>query len=105
MTSLPAAASASMFGNYQAAKHRKMPEWAMPLITCALVFHAVLFGAMWIKTIWSLDILDLPKMHVDLALAPAPPPPPPPPPGGRCATARSPTRHSHAWGLAGGRVP
>ncbi|HSN30670.1 MAG TPA: hypothetical protein VLT45_30495 [Kofleriaceae bacterium] len=78
----PAAPGPSMFGNYQEAKHRKMPKWAGPLLTGAVIFHVALFLAMWIKTIWDIEMLDRPKTTIDLAVAPPPPPPPPPPKGG-----------------------
>jgi protein TonB len=71
-----------MFGNYAAAKNRKMPKWAAPLLTAMIAFHAVLFFTMWMKTIWDIEQLDRPKNTVDLAIAPPPPPPPPPPKGG-----------------------
>ncbi|HEU4731233.1 MAG TPA: hypothetical protein VFT22_25240 [Kofleriaceae bacterium] len=73
---------APMFGNFEAAKHRKLPKWAAPLLTAMLLFHVVLFLTMWIKTIWDIEQLDRPKSAVDLAIAPPPPPPPPPPKGG-----------------------
>jgi protein TonB len=72
----------SMFANFEAAKHRKMPKWAVPLMTAMLLFHVVLFLTMWVKTIWDLEQLERPKNTVDLAIAPPPPPPPPPPKGG-----------------------
>src|SRR5262245_12818178 len=72
----------SMFGSYAAAKKRKMPAWAVPLLTAAAIFHVALFVTMWIKSIWELEQLERPKITVDLAIAPPPPPPPPPPPGG-----------------------
>jgi protein TonB len=71
-----------MFGTYKEAKNRKMPKWAGPLLTGAVVFHIALFLSMWIKTIWDIEQLDRPKTSIDLAVAPPPPPPPPPPPGG-----------------------
>jgi protein TonB len=71
-----------MFGNYQDAKHRKMPKWGPPLLTGAVIFHIALFLSMWIKTIWDIEQLDRPKTSIDLAVAPPPPPPPPPPKGG-----------------------
>jgi periplasmic protein TonB len=71
-----------MFGNFAAAKARKPPPWAAPVLGAAIVFHIVLFTSMWIKTIWDLELLDKPKTSIDLAVAPPPPPPPPPPPGG-----------------------
>jgi protein TonB len=71
-----------MFGNYQEAKHRKMPKWGPPLLTGAVIFHIALFLSMWIKTIWDIEQLDRPKTSIDLAVAPPPPPPPPPPKGG-----------------------
>jgi protein TonB len=71
-----------MFGNFEAAKNRKMPKWAAPLLSAMLLFHAVLFLTMWVKTIWDIEQLDRPKTGVDLAIAPPPPPPPPPPKGG-----------------------
>jgi len=72
----------SMFANFEAAKHRKMPKWAVPLLSAMLLFHVVLFLTMWVKTIWDIEQLDRPKNTVDLAIAPPPPPPPPPPKGG-----------------------
>jgi protein TonB len=71
-----------MFGNFTAAKHRKAPPWAGPVLAGAIAIHVVLFTAMWVKTIWQIDQLDKPKSTIDLAVAPPPPPPPPPPPGG-----------------------
>jgi protein TonB len=71
-----------MFGNFEAAKKRKLPGWAVPLLTAMLAFHVVLFVTMWIKTIWDIEQLERPKSAVDIAIAPPPPPPPPPPKGG-----------------------
>src|SRR5574337_2230790 len=71
-----------MFGNFEAAKHRKLPKWAAPLLGGMVIFHAVLFFTMWMKTIWDIEQLDRPKTSIDLAVAPPPPPPPPPPKGG-----------------------
>jgi len=71
-----------MFANYVAAKNRKLPSWAMPLLIGALVFHLGLFFVMWMKSIWEIEQLDKPKTGIDLAVAPPPPPPPPPPKGG-----------------------
>lgn len=71
-----------MFANYVAAKNRKLPKWAAPLLGAAVIFHVALFVTMWIKTIWEIEQLERPKMSIDLAVAPPPPPPPPPPPGG-----------------------
>ena len=71
-----------MFGNFEAAKHRKAPPWAGPLLMGVVVFHIGLFLFMWVKTIWDLEQLERPKTSIDLAVAPPPPPPPPPPPGG-----------------------
>ena len=71
-----------MFGNYDAAQKRKAPAWAAPLLSAAVVVHAILFMTMWVKSIWDLEQLDKPKNTLDLAFAPPPPPPPPPPPGG-----------------------
>jgi protein TonB len=72
----------SMFGNYTAAKLRKAPPWAGPVLAAAALLHIVVFAAMWAKSIWALEQLDKPKSNIDLAVAPPPPPPPPPPPGG-----------------------
>src|SRR5512140_2294627 len=71
-----------MFGNFTAAKNRKAPPWAGPVLGAAVIFHVVLFVSMWVKTIWDIEQLDKPKTSIDLAVAPPPPPPPPPPPGG-----------------------
>jgi len=77
-----ASALTPMFSNYEAAKNRKLPKWAAPLLSAMLLFHVVLFMTMWVKTIWDIEQLDRPKNSVDLAIAPPPPPPPPPPKGG-----------------------
>ena len=71
-----------MFNNYAAAKNRKLPKWAAPILGAAVIFHLGLFITMWIKTIWDIEMLERPKTGIDLAVAPPPPPPPPPPPGG-----------------------
>jgi protein TonB len=76
------ATSPEMFGNYDAAKHRKAPPWAGPVLGAAVVFHIVLFVSMWVKSIWDIESLDHPKNTSDIAIAPPPPPPPPPPKGG-----------------------
>ena len=78
----PAPLRDGMFGNFAAAKSRKAPPWAGPVLGAAVIFHVVLFVSMWVKTIWDLELLDKPKTTIDLAVAPPPPPPPPPPPGG-----------------------
>src|SRR5690348_16560235 len=44
-----------MFGNFTAAKKRKMPGWAIPLLTTAAVFHVALFVVMWAKSIWEIE--------------------------------------------------
>lgn len=74
--------SGVMFGGFTAAKKRKAPRWAAPLLAGAALVHIVVFTVMWATSIWSLEQLDKPKMSIDLAVAPPPPPPPPPPPGG-----------------------
>jgi hypothetical protein len=66
---------AKMFGNFEAAKKRKLPKWAAPLLASMLAFHVVLFVTMWVKTIWDIEQLERPKTGVDLAIAPPPPPP------------------------------
>jgi protein TonB len=71
-----------MFSNFTAAKNRKLPKWAAPILVGAVIFHIGLFVTMWIKTIWEIEQLERPKTSIDLAVAPPPPPPPPPPPGG-----------------------
>ncbi len=71
-----------MFHSFSEAKNRKMPKWAVPLLTAAAVVHVALFVVMWAKSIWEIEQLERPKTSVDLAVAPPPPPPPPPPPGG-----------------------
>jgi protein TonB len=71
-----------MFGNFEAAKNKKLPKWAAPLLGAMLLFHVVLFVTMWVKTIWDIEQLERPKSSMDLAIAPPPPPPPPPPKGG-----------------------
>ena len=81
-TPKPRPPGGSMFGNFNDAKHRKRPAWAAPLLTGAVIFHAILFLTMWVKSIWEIEMLERPKTQVDLAVAPPPPPPPPPPPGG-----------------------
>jgi len=78
----PSAPGPKMFGNYEEAKNRKLPRWAAPLLTGAVIFHIGLFLSMWVKTIWDIEQLDRPKTTIDLAVAPPPPPPPPPPKGG-----------------------
>jgi protein TonB len=75
-------ALAPMFHNFDAAKRRKLPKWAGPLLSAMLLLHVVLFLTMWVKTIWDIEQLERPKNMVDLAVAPPPPPPPPPPKGG-----------------------
>src|SRR5512138_4667 len=72
----------SMFHNFDAAKHRKAPPWAGPVLGAVLILHVVLFLAMWVKSIWDFDSLEHPKNAADIAMAPPPPPPPPPPKGG-----------------------
>jgi protein TonB len=72
-----------MFGNFAAAKKRKLPKWAVPLLGAMLMFHVVLFLAMWVKTIWDIEQLDRPKNSFDLAIAPPPPPPAAPPKGAK----------------------
>jgi protein TonB len=74
--------SRSMFGGYAAAKQRKLPKWAVPLLTSAVIVHVIIFLALWIDSIWQIEGLDRPKLTSKLSMAPEPPPPPPPPPGG-----------------------
>jgi protein TonB len=78
----PSPLTGHMFGNFEAAKNRKAPPWAGPVLMGVVVFHIGLFLFMWVKTIWELEQLERPKTSIDLAVAPPPPPPPPPPPGG-----------------------
>src|SRR5947207_2470293 len=78
----PRKPAVAMFHNFELAKHRKMPKWAVPLLSAMLLFHVVLFLTMWVKTIWDIEQLERPKNTMDLAFAPPPPPPPPPPKGG-----------------------
>ncbi len=73
---------AAFGANFDAAKNRKAPPWAVPLFVALMGFEGVGFAAGWIKSIWDIERLDLQKSTLDLAVAPPPPPPPPPPPGG-----------------------
>jgi hypothetical protein len=70
-----------MFSSYAAAKHKKMPAFAVPLMFGCSIFVAGLLIWMWVGGIWQLERLEPPKDLQDLALAPPPPPPPPPPKG------------------------
>jgi len=72
-----------MFENFERAKHKKLPVWAAPLMIGAIVAHVFGFGAMWVKSMWSIEKLEPPKGEIGLSVAPPPPPPPPPPPGGK----------------------
>src|SRR5690242_17621054 len=65
----------SMFGNFSRAKNRKAPPWAAPLLSGVVALHVVMFVSMWIKSIWEIEMLERPKMELDLAMAPPPPPP------------------------------
>ena len=76
------ATDAQLFGNFSAAKQRRMPRWAPPLLGAMVMGHVIVFAVMWAKSIWEIEALDRPKTKLDLAIAPPPPPPPPPPPGG-----------------------
>jgi protein TonB len=71
-----------MFTSYQAARHRKLPSYAAPLMFGSAVFVAGMLIWMWLGGIWAFERLDPPKDLQDLALAAPPPPPPPPPKGG-----------------------
>jgi hypothetical protein len=71
-----------MFGGYAAAKKRKLPAWAAPVLVGAIAIHLGIFLAMWIKTIWDIERLEKPNIATDLATAAPPPPPPPLPKGG-----------------------
>ena len=66
-----------MFSNFTAAKNRKLPPWAAPVLGAAVIFHIALFVTMWVKTIWDIEQLEKPKTGIDLAVAPPPPPSPP----------------------------
>ncbi len=82
MSNTPVAESGSMFGGYSAAKKRKLPAWATPVLIGAVAIHIGIFLAMWIKTIWPIERLEKPNIATDLATAAPPPPPPPLPKGG-----------------------
>jgi protein TonB len=75
-------AGGSMFGNYTAAKNRKAPKWAAPLLFAIATIVVGVIGVMLIVSIWEIEMLERPKTKYELAVAPPPPPPPPPPPGG-----------------------
>jgi protein TonB len=72
-----------MFENFENAKHAKMPVWAMPLIIASVAIHVVVFTGMWVKAMWTIEKLEVPKGDISIGVAPPPPPPPPPPPGGK----------------------
>ena len=74
--------STTMFGNFEAAKNRKMPPWAIPLISAIVVIYAGVLVSAWVKGIWDIEQIERPKNSMDLAIAAPPPPPPPPPKGG-----------------------
>jgi protein TonB len=78
----PTSLKSSMFSNFTAGHNRKMPAWAVPLLAAVVGLHFVVFATMWVQSIWQIEMLDRPKVSVDLAVAPPPPPPPPPPKGG-----------------------
>jgi hypothetical protein len=50
-----------MFENFEAAKKRKAPKWATPLLVAGLAVHAGILMAMWIKSIWVVERLEPPK--------------------------------------------
>lgn len=66
-----------MFENYERAKKRKAPKWAMPLVIVGLIVHVAMLMTMWIKSIWDVEKIELPKGRVSIGGF-APPPPPPP---------------------------
>jgi hypothetical protein len=66
-----------MFENYERAKKRKAPAWAMPLIVTGVAVHVALVMTMWIRSIWQVEKLELPRGRVSIAGFQAPPPPPP----------------------------
>jgi periplasmic protein TonB len=72
-----------MFENFENAKHTKMPAWAMPLIIASVAIHLIVFTGMWVKAMWAIDKLEVPKGEIGIALAAPPPPPPAPPAGGK----------------------
>jgi len=72
----------AMFGNFAAAKNRKAPRWAGPVLVGAALLHVAIFVAMWANSIWNIEQLDKPKTSIDLAIAPSPPAAAALPPGG-----------------------
>lgn len=82
MASTAPSLDASLFQHFRAARDRRRPPWAYPLLVGCIAVTAGIVFAMWAKAIWQTEQLERPKLSVDLALAPSPPPPPPPPPGG-----------------------
>ena len=73
---------ASLFQHFRAARDRRRPAWAVPLLAGCMTVTAGIVFAMWAKAIWQTERLQPPSHSIDLAIAPSPPPPPPPPPGG-----------------------
>src|SRR5262245_35341897 len=70
-----------MFENFENAKQKKRKTWATILLSVSVVFHAVVFVALMIRSFWVINKLEAPKRETMVAVAP--PPPPPPPKGGQ----------------------
>ncbi|HET9954386.1 MAG TPA: TonB family protein [Polyangiaceae bacterium] len=59
---------------------KRPSRWRRIMVTVSLALHGIGLVVGVIVSLWKVDELPMPAIHVTLANAPPPPPPPPPPP-------------------------
>lgn len=67
-----------MFENYVVAKRAKHPTWVVVLVSFSALIHAVVVGAVLIRSYWIIEKVARPDREASLSASFAPPPPPPP---------------------------
>lgn len=67
-----------MFDNYVVAKRAKHPTWMVALVTFSAIVHAVVVGAVLVRSYWVIEKVARPDREASLSASFAPPPPPPP---------------------------
>jgi protein TonB len=66
-----------MFESYARSRQHASVTRAIPWIVGGLVVHALIVGAMWMRSLWNVEKLERPTDRIMVGMF-APPPPPPP---------------------------
>jgi TonB family protein len=77
-----------MFESYARSRQHASVTRAIPWIVGGLVVHAMIVGAMWVRSLWNVEKLERPTDRIMVSMFAPPPPPPPASAGAKPASER-----------------